>query len=56
MYICLCHGVSDKKIKKMVDQGSTTMKEIQNACGAGTDCGVCVRKLHSLILESKSSD
>ena len=36
MYICLCYGVSDKKIKKMVDQGTNTMKAI-SACGAGTD-------------------
>lgn len=56
MYICLCHGVSDKKIKKMVDNGTNTMKAIQSACGAGTDCGVCIRKLQSVITESKDSN
>ena len=29
MYVCLCYGVSDKKIKKMVDQGTNTMKTIK---------------------------
>ena len=28
MYICLCHGVTDKKIEQTIDDGAMTMREL----------------------------
>jgi len=38
MYICLCHGVTDKKIEQTIDDGATTMRELTKV---GSQCGKC---------------
>jgi bacterioferritin-associated ferredoxin len=41
MIICLCHGVSDKKLDEVIEDGADTLKAVERACGAGGDCGSC---------------
>ena len=47
MYICLCHGITDSKIKSLLQDGDT-VKEIQKKCQAGTDCGSCLQYIQKL--------
>ncbi|PAR29857.1 (2Fe-2S)-binding protein [Vibrio metoecus] len=50
MYVCLCHGVSDKKIKKLVaEQGITDIKGIKRCTALGSQCGKCVRQAKEII-------
>jgi bacterioferritin-associated ferredoxin len=41
MIVCVCHNVSDRKIRQAVDKGVTTMPELRNQLGVGTCCGKC---------------
>lgn len=41
MYICICHGVTDKKIASSIDQGATSMRDLSKELGVGTQCGKC---------------
>jgi len=41
MYICLCHGVTDKKIEQTIDEGATTMRELSKELNVGSQCGKC---------------
>jgi len=41
MYICLCHGVTDKKIEQTIDDGATTMRELTKELKVGSQCGKC---------------
>ena len=41
MYICLCHGVTDKKIEQTIDDGATTMRELAKELNVGSQCGKC---------------
>lgn len=41
MYICLCHGVTDKKIEQTIDEGATTMRELSKELKVGSQCGKC---------------
>ena len=53
MYVCLCHGVSDKKIRKLVsEQGVTDIKGIKKCTALGTQCGKCIRMAKDIINES----
>lgn len=45
MYVCICHGVTDGHIKAEMAQGARTHEEIGERTGAGTGCGMCVRKI-----------
>ncbi len=54
MYVCLCNGVSEANIKRLVDEGHHTMREIQKKCKAGNDCGQCLFELKRVVDETCS--
>ena len=55
MYICLCYGISDSKIEKMIREGASTLKEIQQKTNAGANCGSCICDLQKLLTKDKES-
>ena len=56
MYVCLCHGVSDKKIRKLiVEEGITDIKGIKKCTALGSQCGKCVRSAKEIINESAAT-
>lgn len=54
MYVCLCMGVSDREIKKLVREGACTVDEVMRCSGAGTRCGTCVAEIAGLVGEKIS--
>ena len=54
MYVCLCHGISDRRIRDLVEQGCSTVKDIQQSCNAGKNCGACVGQLRELAQERQN--
>ncbi|MEZ8826833.1 (2Fe-2S)-binding protein [Vibrio amylolyticus] len=56
MYVCLCHGVSDKKIKKLViEEGISDIRGIKKCTALGSQCGKCVRPAKDIIDETLST-
>ena len=53
MVVCICKGLSDNAIHRVVRSGAETVSDIGDACGAGTDCGTCHGALEELITESR---
>ncbi|WP_082798388.1 bacterioferritin-associated ferredoxin [Vibrio cidicii] len=52
MYVCLCHGVSDKKIRQLVlEEGVTDIREIKKCTALGSQCGKCVRTAKEVMNE-----
>ncbi|MBY7822375.1 (2Fe-2S)-binding protein [Vibrio fluvialis] len=52
MYVCLCHGVSDKKIKKLaLEQGITDIRGIKRCTALGSQCGKCVKQAKEILSE-----
>jgi bacterioferritin-associated ferredoxin len=49
MYLCLCYGVTDGKIKALIAEGALSLQELQKICQAGTDCGSCVCEIKKLL-------
>lgn len=49
MYVCLCGGVTCKSVVDAVAGGASTCKQVALACGAGLDCGSCLRNLKAII-------
>jgi bacterioferritin-associated ferredoxin len=48
MILCLCKGVSDRKVKEMAQSGQT-LKQIVQSCEASTCCGACANDLRDLV-------
>lgn len=53
MIVCVCHGISDKNVRSLIDEGAATVRDISARCGAGTDCGACVRDLRQMTRSCK---
>jgi bacterioferritin-associated ferredoxin len=49
MYVCSCHAVTEERVRAEIAEGATTPREIARGCGAGTDCGSCVRRIQALL-------
>jgi bacterioferritin-associated ferredoxin len=47
--VCLCRGVSEPDVRRVVVAGARTPKEVAAACGAGTDCGACRLTVAELV-------
>ena len=41
MYVCLCHGVTDRDIRAAVCNGATRMRDLAKELGVATECGRC---------------
>lgn len=41
MFVCLCKGVSDRKIRQCIEDGARSWREVQQETGCGTQCGKC---------------
>ncbi|MDY7117764.1 (2Fe-2S)-binding protein [Halomonas sp. SSL-5] len=52
MYICICKGVSDHRIRRVVEEGARSWREVQAETGCGTQCGKCASEGKSLTREA----
>ncbi len=51
MFVCVCHAVTDSKVREAIEGGASTRAEVTRACGAGGDCGACHGHIEDMIEE-----
>ena len=49
MIVCLCAGVNDKTIRRIVEEGASSVREVGAQTGAGTHCGSCCCDVRRLL-------
>lgn len=49
VYVCYCHGVTDRVIDGEIARGASSIEELAAACGAGSECGGCWPTLEELL-------
>lgn len=49
MIVCHCFRVSDRQIRKCVEDGAQTVSEVGRACGAGAGCGGCRPEIAQIL-------
>ena len=49
MYVCLCRGVSDRRIRAVIDAGARDIAEIGRQTSAGTECQECHPAIEELL-------
>jgi bacterioferritin-associated ferredoxin len=52
MYVCICKAVTDKRIARSVSEGVTTLKDLRDRTGLGTNCGKCVPQAYQLLRDT----
>jgi bacterioferritin-associated ferredoxin len=55
MYICLCHGVTDREIRFCIQDGAGSMRELRRKLKVGTQCGKCACHVRAILEEETSS-
>lgn len=55
MIVCLCRGKSDRDISRAIENGATSVADLQR-CGIGTDCGSCHGVLRMMLAEAVAAD
>ena len=57
MYICLCHGITEKQIRACVRSGAArTRCELRGQLGVATQCGCCEGQASELLDEALRQD
>ncbi|PCM43197.1 bacterioferritin-associated ferredoxin [Marinobacter sp. ANT_B65] len=56
MYVCLCHGVTDRDIREAADNGVSSMRQLGKELGVGTQCGRCACTARAILRENRSPD
>jgi bacterioferritin-associated ferredoxin len=49
MIVCLCRGLSERDLRRLVAEGLESTEEISGSCGAGADCGACLSMIDRLV-------
>ena len=53
MYVCVCHGVTEKQIKRAVSAGASNVADLGRELGVATCCGTCQCSAEQVIEESR---
>ncbi|HSB84714.1 MAG TPA: (2Fe-2S)-binding protein [Ilumatobacteraceae bacterium] len=54
--ICHCQAVRDSTIIRAIRHGASTLADIQDACGAATQCGDCEFAVQALLEQERLGD
>lgn len=55
MYVCICHGVTEKDIKKAAKAGAQSLQDIKQTTGCGSGCGTCVDVALEVLQNAQSA-
>ena len=58
MYVCICHGITDRQIRDTVDRGAASLSDVQMQVPVGGCCGRCLPAAAEVVeqhLQSQSS-
>ena len=49
--VCLCHGVNERRVRREIEHGATTIEEVAAGCLAGSCCHGCHASIDALLAE-----
>jgi bacterioferritin-associated ferredoxin len=53
--MCLCYGVSERKVAKAIDRGARTVEEVGDELMAGRCCGGCTETISEMLVVRRRS-
>lgn len=52
MIVCICKAVSDRRIRGLVAEGASSLRDLSRELGLGTCCGKCVPQAREVLSEA----
>jgi len=56
MYVCICHGFTEKKVKQALEKGVCTAAGVFNCMGCKPQCGKCVPYVRQMAAEYRAAN
>lgn len=53
MYICICHGVTDRDIRNRIQAGASDVGTLRAELGCGATCGSCLSEVERMLEEAR---
>jgi bacterioferritin-associated ferredoxin len=50
MYVCICLAVTDGQVRRAIDGGACTRKQLVECLGVGRVCGKCNDEVKALLM------
>jgi bacterioferritin-associated ferredoxin len=51
MYVCICHGITERQIRRAVEDGATTLAQVQRQLPIAACCGRCASMARHIVRE-----
>jgi bacterioferritin-associated ferredoxin len=51
--VCLCHGVNERRVRREIEHGASTIAEVAERCLAGSCCHGCHATIEDLLAEQQ---
>lgn len=55
MYICICHGITERQIREAVEGGADSLSALSAELGVATCCGTCSVAAQQVIKETPAA-
>ncbi len=52
MYVCICKGITDSQIRAAVQDGASSLREVNSTLGVASQCGKCGIMAREIVRES----
>ena len=53
MYVCVCHGITDREIRRAAEGGCRDVHELTMRSGCGSSCGSCLPLAAEILAETR---
>ena len=53
--VCLCHGVNERRVRREIEHGASTIEEVAERCLAGSCCHGCHPTIDALLEEHEQT-
>jgi bacterioferritin-associated ferredoxin len=54
MYVCICHSVTDKQIRRAASRGVDNLYELRESLGVAAGCGSCASMAQDILNEANA--
>lgn len=54
MYVCICHGITDRAIREARERGIASIEQLGAETGCGATCGSCRPLAAQLLAEAEA--
>ena len=56
MYVCICQGISEKRLQQAIHEGARSFEQLQSCTGVATCCGACEPCAREMLGERVTTD